>query len=151
MQTRMETSAESPRRGRFALALPVVAGALALFVAGMPASADALSLSASEPRGKGPVIPVEDADGFLWLCREDEEGKKVKVGDTATLELTPQQAEIITVAQQMADRLTLSLRSVKDANEQVADEADYLISGSGRRGTVRMIKSGEVSEVGARQ
>lgn len=83
--------------------------------------------------------------------REDEDGKKVKVGDTATLELTPQQAEIITVAQQMADRLTLSLRSVKDANEQVTEEADYLISGSGRRGTVRMIKSGEVSEVGARQ
>ncbi len=46
---------------------------------------------------------------------EDEEGKKVKVGDTATLELTPQQAEIITVAQQMADRLTLALRSVADA------------------------------------
>ena len=83
--------------------------------------------------------------------REDEDGKKVKVGDTATLELTPQQAEIITVAQQMADRLALSLRSVKDAQEQVTDEADYLISGSGRRGTVRMIKSGEVSEVGARQ
>ena len=34
----------------------------------------------------------------------------MKVGETATLELTPQQAEIITVAQQMADRLTLSLR-----------------------------------------
>ena len=43
--------------------------------------------------------------------QEDEEGKKVKVGETATLELTPQQAEIITVAQQMADRLTLALRS----------------------------------------
>ena len=82
--------------------------------------------------------------------KEDEEGKKVKVGETATLELTPEQAEIITVAQQMADRLTLSLRSVKDAQQEV-EAADYLVSGSGRRGTVRMIKSGEVSEVGARQ
>lgn len=83
--------------------------------------------------------------------KEDEEGKKTKVGDTATLELTPEQAEIITVAQQMADRLTLALRSVKDAQEKVDGQADYLISGNGRRGTVRMIKSGEVSEVGARQ
>ncbi len=83
--------------------------------------------------------------------QEDEEGRKVRVGDTATLELSPQQAEIITVAQQMADRLALALRSVVDTQEVIADEADYLVSGSGRRGTVRLIKSGEVSEVGARQ
>ena len=50
--------------------------------------------------------------------QEDEEGRRVKVGETATLELTPQQAEIITVAQQMADRLTLALRSVVDAQEK---------------------------------
>jgi pilus assembly protein CpaB len=83
--------------------------------------------------------------------QEDEEGKKVKVGETATLELTPQQAEIITVAQQMADRLTLALRPIVDTNVPPQEEADYLVSGNGRRGTVRMIKSGEVSEVGARQ
>lgn len=83
--------------------------------------------------------------------QEDEEGKKVKVGETATLELTPNQAEIITVAQQMADRLTLSLRSVTDTQEVETGEADYLVSGSGRRGTIRLIRSGEVSEVGARK
>jgi pilus assembly protein CpaB len=83
--------------------------------------------------------------------QEDEEGKKVKVGETATLELTPQQAEIITVAQQMADRLSLSLRSVEDAQESSDGGSDYLVSGNGRRGTVRLIKSGEVSEVGARK
>ena len=83
--------------------------------------------------------------------QEDEEGKKVKVGTTATQELTPQQAEIITVAQQMADRLTLALRSITDTQEKSAEEADYLVSGNGRRGTVRLIKSGEVSEVGARK
>lgn len=83
--------------------------------------------------------------------QEDEDGKRVKVGQTATLELTPQQAEIITVAQQMADRLTLSLRSVADAQEVSADDADYLVSGNGRRGTVRLIKSGEISEVSARK
>ena len=51
----------------------------------------------------------------------------------------------------MADRLTLALRSVKDTQEQVVGEADYLVSGKGRRGTVRLIKSGDVSEVGARK
>jgi pilus assembly protein CpaB len=83
--------------------------------------------------------------------QEDEEGRRVKVGSTATLELTPQQAEIITVAQQLAERLTLSLRSLVDTREKVTGEADYLVSGNGRRGTIRLIKSGEVSEVGARK
>jgi len=83
--------------------------------------------------------------------QEDEEGKKVKVGQTATLELTAQQAEIITVAQQMADRLTLALRSVADAQQKDLAEADYLVSSSGRRGTVRLIKSGEISESGVQK
>ena len=83
--------------------------------------------------------------------QEDEEGKKTRVGQTATLELTPQQAEIIVVAQQMADRLTLALRPITDANEKNLGEADYLVNGNGRRGAVRLIKSGEVSEVGARK
>lgn len=83
--------------------------------------------------------------------QEDEDGRKVKVGETATLELTPKQAEIITVAQQMADRLTLALRSVKDTQETNLSEADYLVSGNGRRGSVRLIKSGEISEMGARK
>ncbi len=82
--------------------------------------------------------------------QEDEEGRRVRVGETATLELSPQQAEIITVAQQMADRLTLALRPIVDAQEVVDEEADYLVSGSGRRGTVRLIRSGEISEIGAR-
>ena len=73
------------------------------------------------------------------------------IGQTATLELTPEQAEIITVAQQMADRLTLALRSIKDTQETNLDQADYLVNGAGRRGTVRLIRSGEISEVGARK
>jgi pilus assembly protein CpaB len=82
--------------------------------------------------------------------QEDEKGKKTKVGTTATLELTPEQAEIITVAQQMADKLTLALRSVKDDQQKATSEADYLVSGNGRRGTIRMVKAGDVSEVQAR-
>ncbi len=83
--------------------------------------------------------------------QEDEEGRKVKIGETATLELTPRQAEIITVAQQMADRLTLALRATVDAEEPTDDGAEYLVSGSGSKGSVRLIKSGEITEVGARK
>ena len=85
------------------------------------------------------------------MIQEDEEGKKVKVGETATLELTPQQAEIITVAQQMADRLTLALRSVVDTQEVITEQADHLLTGSGKRGAIRMIKSGDISEAGVRE
>lgn len=83
--------------------------------------------------------------------QEDEEGKRTKVGETATLEVTPEQAEIVTVAQQMADRLTLSLRSVTDTQQKNLEQADYLVSGAGKRGTIRMIKSGEMTETGARK
>lgn len=83
--------------------------------------------------------------------QEDEEGKRTRVGQTATLELTPQQAEIITVAHQMAERLTLALRSVSDSQEKITEEADYLVTGAGRRGTVRLVKAGVMTEEGARK
>ncbi|WP_265515986.1 Flp pilus assembly protein CpaB [Nitratireductor luteus] len=83
--------------------------------------------------------------------QEDEDGRRVKVGETATLELTPEQAEVITVAQQMADRLTLALRSITDTNEQPENDGLYLVTGTGRGNSVRLIKSGEVSEVGTRK
>ena len=51
----------------------------------------------------------------------------------------------------MADRLTLALRPVADAQDKQEGDAEYLVSGNGRRGTVRVIRSGEVSEVGARK
>lgn len=81
--------------------------------------------------------------------REDEEGRKVKVGQTATLELTPSQSEIVTVAQQMADRLALALRSTADANEKAKPGAEYLVNGKGKNGNVKLIKSGEVSIIGS--
>jgi pilus assembly protein CpaB len=83
--------------------------------------------------------------------REDEQGGKSVIGQTATLELTPQQSEIVTVAQQMAERLALALRSTADAGEKATADADYLVTGNGKRGTVKMIKSGEITEVGARK
>ncbi|MCR9122264.1 MAG: Flp pilus assembly protein CpaB [Phyllobacteriaceae bacterium] len=75
--------------------------------------------------------------------REDEEGRLVQVGQTATLELTPKQAEIITVARQMADRLTLALRSVKDVSPAESEKAaDHLI-GSGPDGSITVIRGGQ--------
>ncbi|MBP1851750.1 Flp pilus assembly protein CpaB [Rhizobium halophytocola] len=76
--------------------------------------------------------------------QEDEDGKKSVVGNTATLELTPDQAKVITVAQQMADRLSLVLRSVADAQEQDTAAADHLLSGSNGQSTIQVIKSGTI-------
>ncbi len=80
---------------------------------------------------------------------EDEEGNKTILGETATLELTPKQAEIVTVAQQMADRLSLSLRSIADIKEVAKDDGDYLVFGRGNKGMVRLIRSGQAMDVGA--
>lgn len=79
--------------------------------------------------------------------QEDEKGEKTRIGSTATLELAPEQVMIVAAAQQVADRLTLALRSVADAQEKPTEQADWLIGA----GTVRLIKSGEISEVGARK
>lgn len=79
--------------------------------------------------------------------QEDEKGDKTKVGSTATLELTPEQAEILTVAQQMAARLSLVLRSVQDAQEETGPGAEYLVNSPGRAGNVKLIKSGTVTEI----
>jgi len=75
----------------------------------------------------------------------------VKVGETATLELTPEEAEVMTVAQQMADRLTLSLRSIADSNENASDRGLHLVTGMGRGDSVKLIKSGDVSIVGTKR
>lgn len=75
--------------------------------------------------------------------QENQDGSKAVVGTTATLELTPEQAKVIAVAQQMADRLTLALRSVADAQEADTVAADYLLSGGGKA-EVQIIKSGAI-------
>jgi pilus assembly protein CpaB len=77
--------------------------------------------------------------------QEDEDGRRVKVGETATLELTPEQAENLTIVQQMADRLTLALRSIADANEQI-DQSKTSSLGGGQSGAIRLIKQGVVTE-----
>lgn len=76
--------------------------------------------------------------------QENQDGTKAVVGTTATLELTPDQTKVIAVAQQMADRLTLALRSVADAQEGDTVAADYLLKGGDRKADIQIIKSGSI-------
>ena len=72
------------------------------------------------------------------------------VGRTATLELTPEQAKIITVAQQMSDRLNLALRSVADSSPNAAGtgkDAVGLIGGANGEGTITVVRDGVASRV----
>jgi pilus assembly protein CpaB len=84
---------------------------------------------------------------------EDINGEKVVVGQTATLELTPEQAEILTVAQQMGDRLALSLRSLADADvnrDFTNPDAVHLIHGGGadnRSSGVTVVRNGVARQV----
>jgi len=75
---------------------------------------------------------------------ESKDGAKTVVGTTATLELTPDQTKVISVAQQMAERLSLALRSVADAQEEDTTAADYLLSGGAGTPTIQVIKSGAI-------
>ncbi|MGV8937871.1 MAG: Flp pilus assembly protein CpaB [Allorhizobium sp.] len=75
---------------------------------------------------------------------EKDDGSKTVVGTTATLELTPDQAKVISVAQQMADSLSLALRSVADAQEEDTSAADHLLSGGSGAPTIQVIKSGAI-------
>jgi pilus assembly protein CpaB len=76
--------------------------------------------------------------------QEKDDGSKAVVGTTATLELTPDQTKVLAVAQQMADRLSLALRSVADAREQDTSAADYLLNGDNGSSLVQVIKSGSI-------
>ena len=76
--------------------------------------------------------------------QENPDGSKAVVGTTATLELTPDQTKVMAVAQQMAERLSLALRSVADAQEPDNTAADYLLSGGDGAPVVQVIKTGEI-------
>lgn len=75
---------------------------------------------------------------------EDKEGNRTAVGSTATLELTPEQTHIIAVAQQMADRISLALRSVADVNTQDSGGAEYLVNSGSGADDIQIIRSGKV-------
>lgn len=70
---------------------------------------------------------------------EQQGDDKVATGKTATLELTPRQAETLTLAQSMGD-ISLALRSLADATPGQAESVGKL--GDGNNGSVRILKYG---------
>lgn len=79
---------------------------------------------------------------------EEQNGEPVVIGRTATLELTRQQSEIVTVAQQMSDRLNLALRSLADAQEVPAADAVHLLTGDVRTEGLTVIRNGVAQQIG---
>lgn len=77
--------------------------------------------------------------------QQGPDGKQTAVGSTATLELTPDQAKVIAVAQQVADRLTLALRSVADAGDPDTVADQRLLGGGNGMSGIQVIKSGNVT------
>lgn len=85
---------------------------------------------------------------------EEQDGEKAKVGNTATLELTPEQAQIISVSSRISgERLMLALRSIEDSGSGETAGASHLLSGETRkkRGSVRLIRFGKSNEVRPKQ
>jgi pilus assembly protein CpaB len=71
---------------------------------------------------------------------EEQDGEAVVVGKTATLELDPAQAELITAAE-TSGTLSLSLRSVEDTDEVATAREER------RSSTVKVIRSGRSQSV----
>jgi pilus assembly protein CpaB len=69
---------------------------------------------------------------------EEKNGQKVVVGKTATLELSPSQAETLVLSQQIGT-LSLSLRSITDASH---DDAPTDTENSSKRNSVNVIRFG---------
>jgi pilus assembly protein CpaB len=74
---------------------------------------------------------------------EEQDGEAVVVGKTATLELDPGQAELITSAE-VSGTLSLSLRSVEDTDEVATAREER------RSSTVKVIRSGRSQSVSTR-
>jgi pilus assembly protein CpaB len=70
---------------------------------------------------------------------ENKDGEKVATGKTATLELTPQQAELLALAQSMGE-ISLSLRSLADANPNQTEPTAKI--GDANASSVRFLKYG---------
>jgi len=78
---------------------------------------------------------------------EEQNGEAVVVGETATLQLSGEQAQILTVAQEIADRMTLALRSLEDSTEETTTSATNLLSQAAEEGVVNVIKFGKAEKV----
>lgn len=83
--------------------------------------------------------------------RDNGKGEQVAVGKTATVELHPQQAEVLALAGAMGD-LSMTLRSIKDSanlglDEQGPQTPDSMLGGGRGRGSVMMLRHGVATSV----
>ncbi|MEF2070747.1 Flp pilus assembly protein CpaB [Consotaella aegiceratis] len=79
---------------------------------------------------------------------EEQNGTKVVVGSTATLEVTPEQAEALTVAQQVAERLVLSLRSLADSIPGTPGYAAFLLAQDANQpNRIRIVRYGQSTDI----
>src|SRR2546425_4214108 len=69
---------------------------------------------------------------------EEKNGQRVVVGKTATLEVSPRQAETLALSRQLGT-LSLALRSLVDFNSKDGPAPD---DGGGRRGSVNIVRFG---------
>ncbi len=74
---------------------------------------------------------------------EERDGEKFVTGEIATLELSPGEAELVALADEMG-ALSLSLRSIADLEdtEGVNEDVERSLRGGGQGGAVRMIRFG---------
>lgn len=72
---------------------------------------------------------------------EVKDGQKVADGNTATLELSPRQAELLALARSMGD-VSLALRSIADFKENKDELSKQEAKDEGRGNSVRMLKYG---------
>jgi pilus assembly protein CpaB len=79
---------------------------------------------------------------------EEQNGKMVVVGNVATLELRPEQAEVLSLAEQLGD-ISLALRSILDAHEHDGAAMSSTTIGGQRAGTVNVVRFGVTSRVNA--
>lgn len=89
------------------------------------------------------VLAIDQTD-------EERNGRTAAVGNLATLELLPDQAEVLALAEQLGD-LTLSLRSIADVNdvEFTDGPVSHMSNGGRRAGSVSVVKFGVSNRVNA--
>ncbi|GGE09614.1 Flp pilus assembly protein CpaB [Aureimonas endophytica] len=82
---------------------------------------------------------------------DEKSGSRSVIGTTATLEVDPEQAEAVTAAQQMADRIVLTLRSLEDSVPGGKGYAAFLLAGEQRPSRVHVVRYGQTSDVTTRK
>lgn len=80
---------------------------------------------------------------------QEKDGEPVVVGKTATLELTDEQVRILTVTQQVADSITLALRSIRDAEEPASADGVFLLGNpdGSQKDTISIVRYGKATTV----